>query len=488
MDLQTVVAAYHDLLDEASARDTFQRLDAAIRRRGMLVGKNRDRLVCEVLRPRFIVPSQYAVLQPASELVGRAIQKVGAACLTDETLLAPYALTPVERELLAMDPGYMGAALFGRLDGFLAADGSWCWFVESNLESPAGIAYEDALVKDFLALPVMQAFIRDYPVQVFTLWKRLHALLLDAWRVWSGPAANAGSVPNVAIVDYRSAATWPEFEFLRDRFRAAGTPTVVVDPSELSYDGKQLYATIPGQASLPIGLVYRRILQHEFLARSDLSHPLVRAYADGRVCVVNPWRSKPVHTKLIMALLSDAENSAATLLNEAEHAAVQAHIPWTRQVRPGPTTYQGERVVDLLDFVLRNRDRLVLKPNDEYGGSGVLLGWEASEAQWRGALAAALHGPWVVQERVPIPQEEYPTWRPETGLQIAPRNVDSDPCVFGAGLPGGLPIQAAGCLTRIASTALLNVSAGGGAAPPTFLLTDGEDDSFQAVLYSANGG
>lgn len=488
MDLQTAVAAYHALLDEASARDTFQRLDTAIRRRGMLVGKNRDRLVCEVLRPRFITPSQYAALQPASELVGRAIQKVGAACLTDKTLLAPYALTPIERELLAMDPGYAGAALFGRLDGFLAADGSWCWFVESNLESPAGIAYEDALVEDFLTLPVMQAFIRDYPVQVFTLWKRLHSLLLDAWRAWNSPAANAGSAPNIAIVDYRSAATWPEFEFLRNRFSAAGTPTVVVDPSELSYDGQQLYATIPGQASLPIGLVYRRILQHEFLARYDLSHPLVRAYADGRVCVVNPWRSKPVHTKLIMALLSDAENPATALLDETERAAIQAHIPWTRQVRPGPTTYQGERVADLLDFASRNRDRLVLKPNDEYGGSGVLLGWEASETQWRGALAIALQGPWVVQERVPIPQEDYPAWSSEMGLQIAPRNVDSDPCVFGVGLPGGLPIEAAGCLTRIASTALLNVSAGGGAAPPTFVLVDRADNSLQAASGVANGG
>ncbi len=465
MDLHTAIAAYHALLDETSARETYQQLSAAIRARGMLVGKQRDRLVCEVLRPRLIVPQQYATLQRAAELVGRAIQKIGAAALHNDELLAPYALTPTERELLALDPGYAGAALFGRLDGFLATDGSWCWFVESNLESPAGIAYEAALVEDFLALPLMQEFVRHYPVRSFSLWQQLHTLLLDAWRAWGGQG-----MPTIAIVDYRSAVTWPEFEFLRDRFSDAGTPSVVVDPVDLRYDGTQLYAVLPDQPAVPIGLVYRRILQHEFLARYDLSHPLVRAYADGKVCVVNPWRTKPVHTKLIMALLSDEEGPAATLLDDAERAAVRAHVPWTRLVRPGPTTFAGGYVRDLIEFIEGNRERLVLKPNDEYGGSGVLLGWETSVARWREGLAAAQHSPWVVQERVPVPAEEYPTWSATTGLRFTSRYVDSDPCIFGTGLAQGLPIAASGSLTRIAATALLNVSAGGGAAPPTFLL------------------
>jgi uncharacterized circularly permuted ATP-grasp superfamily protein len=387
---------------------------------------------------------------------------VGAAALADGSLLAPYALTPAERALLAIDPGYPGAALFGRLDGFLADDGAWCWFVESNLESPAGIAYEDALAEDFLALPVMQAFARRHPVRPFTLWRRLHALLRDTWAAWGGRGA-----PSLAIVDFRTAVTMPEFVFLRDRFGEAGTPTMIADPDELRYDGAQLYAERDGRR-VAIDLVYRRVLQHEFLARYDLSHPLVRAYADGKVCVVNPFRSKPVHTKLIMALLSDEDGTAWGLLSAAEQAAVRAHVPWSRHLRPGPSRYQGEPLADLLAFAADNRERLVLKPNDEYGGSGVLLGWELSDAQWRAGLAMAQRGPWIVQERVPLPVEIYPTWSEIGGLALTPRYVDSDPCLFGG--PGG--VESAGCLTRIAATALLNVSAGGGAAPPTFLLAD----------------
>jgi uncharacterized circularly permuted ATP-grasp superfamily protein len=427
----------------------------------MLVGKGRDRLVCEVLRPRLLALTQHAALTSAARLVGSAIQRIGAAALADESLLTPYALTDDERELLAIDPGYPGASLFGRLDGFLADDGSWCWFVESNLESPAGIAYEDALVEDFLALPVMQAFVSRHPVRAFTLWRRLHKLLLDAWAAWGGQGT-----PRVAIVDFREAVTMPEFEFLRDRFGEVGTPTLIADPDELRYDGLCLYVEREGRRE-QIDLVYRRVLQHEFLARYDLAHPLVRAYADGRACVVNPFRSKPVHTKLIMALLSDEGGPAAGLLSDDERAAVRAHVPWSRHLRAGSSSYQGDAIPELLDFVLRNRERLVLKPNDEYGGSGVLLGWETTEAQWRAGLAAAGRGPWIVQERVPLPVEEYPTWSASGGFQLSPRYVDSDPCVFGS--PGA--VEAAGCLTRIAATSLLNVSAGGGAAPPTFLLT-----------------
>lgn len=460
MNLHSVIAAYHALLDSETARETYGLLAGAIRARGMLVGKARDRLVCEVLRPRFLVPSQYAALQPAAHLVGAAIQRIGAAALERPELLEPYALSETERALLAIDPGYPGAARFGRLDGFLAPDGAWCWFVESNLESPAGIAYEDALAEDFLHLPVMHEFTRRHPVRAFTLWRRLHALLLETWAAWGGHGA-----PSTAIVDFREAVTMPEFEFLRAQFSAAGTPTIIADPADLRYDGVRLYTEDAGRR-VEIDLVYRRVLQHEFLARYDLSHPLVRAYADGKICVVNPFRSKPVHTKLIMALLSDEDGLAWELLSAEERAAARAHVPWTRHVRFGPTRYQGEPVADLLDFIAANRERLVLKPNDEYGGSGVVLGWEADEARWRDALAAAQRGPWVVQERVPLPEEEYPTWSAEAGLQITPRYVDSDPCLFGA----SGELEAAGCLTRIAAVALLNVSAGGGAAPPTFLL------------------
>ena len=458
MQLHDAITHYHSLLDEAGARDTYAQLDAAIRARGMLVGKPPDRLICSVLRPRLLTQAQLATVEQAATLVGRAIRKVGAATLEQPALLKPYALTPQEQELLTIDPGYPGVSALGRLDGFLAEDGSACWFVESNLESPAGIGYDEAMVDVFDQLEIMREYRKPFHAVALPHRQGLQQLLLDTYRAWGG-----SGTPVIAIVDFKGAVTMPEFVYLRDRFVVDGIPTVIADPGELEYDGKRIYARTaeqPGRTA--IDLVYRRVLQHEFLAQYDLDHPLVRAYADHAVCVVNPFRTKPVHTKLIMALLSDEEGPAAGLLDAEERAAVARHVPWTRQVLGGVTRYQGQQV-PLLTFAQRNREQLVLKPNDDYGGQGVLLGWETDQTSWDRALAAAQAAPFVIQERVPVPVEDYPTWTPEEGLRITPRYVDSDPCVYGD--------HAIGCLTRIAATALLNVSAGGGAAPPTFVVT-----------------
>src|SRR5262249_43321286 len=238
----------------------------------MLVGKARDRLICSVLRPRLLTQAQLDTVERAAAVVGRAIGKVGAAALEEPALLKPYALTPAEQALLAIDPGYVGASAFGRLDGFLAADGSACWFVESNLESPAGIGYDEAMVEVFDQLEIMREFRTTYRAEALPHRQGLQRLLLETYRAWGGQGT-----PTIAIVDYREAVTWSEFEHLRERFVAEGIPTVIADPGELQYDGKRLYANPPDlQSPLPIDLVYRRVLQHEFLAKYDLDHPLVR--------------------------------------------------------------------------------------------------------------------------------------------------------------------------------------------------------------------
>src|SRR5262245_36524730 len=355
MDLHDAIDHYHSLLDQASARDAFAQLDAALRAHRLLAAKARDRLICSVLRPRFVTEAQYATLQRAAELVGRAARKVGAAALDDPALLAPYALTEPERALLAIDPGYAGASVFGRLDAFLSSDGAECWFVESNLESPAGIGYDEALAEVFDQLEPMRAFRRSYHAEALPVRQALQQILLDTYGAWGGVGT-----PTIAIVDFREVVTMSEFEHLRNQFVRDGIPTVIADPADLRYDGRRLFA-----GDTPIDLVYRRILQHEFLVKYDLEHPLVRAYADRAVCVVNPFRTKPVHTKLIMALLSDEDGSAARLLDAEERAAIARHVPWSRHFRAGATRYQDQRV-DLLDFARRNRDRLALKPNDDY--------------------------------------------------------------------------------------------------------------------------
>jgi hypothetical protein len=67
----------------------------------------------------------------------------------------------------------------------------------------------------------------------------------------------------------------------------------------------------------------------------------------------------------------------------------------------------------------------------------------------------------VVQERVHIAYEDYPQYV-EGKLRIGRRLVDTDPYLFGTSVQG--------CLTRLSTVTLLNVTAGGGSTAPTFLI------------------
>ncbi len=105
----------------------------------------------------------------------------------------------------------------------------------------------------------------------------------------------------------------------------------------------------------------------------------------------------------------------------------------------------------------------MLKPNDEYGGKGVLIGWETEQDAWNEALQAALDDPAIVQERALIAYEDFPAFLPDGELDISRRLVDCDPFVF-----NGDTID--GCLVRLSKVTLLNVTAGGGSVVPAFVV------------------
>ena len=107
-------------------------------------------------------------------------------------------------------------------------------------------------------------------------------------------------------------------------------------------------------------------------------------------------------------------------------------------------------------------ERFVLKPNDDYGGHGITLGWTVDAATWEKAVQHALSTPYVVQEKVGLPREVYPGFEGGT-LQFIDRMLDTNPFIGPSGCMDG-------CLTRISTEALLNVTAGGGSTVPTVVV------------------
>jgi hypothetical protein len=76
-------------------------------------------------------------------------------------------------------------------------------------------------------------------------------------------------------------------------------------------------------------------------------------------------------------------------------------------------------------------------------------------------VTAALASPHIVQERVEIPSEPYPSWV-DGRVELVDRQYDTAPFVTNGEYMEGL-------LTRLSTAVLLNVTAGGGSTVPTFI-------------------
>lgn len=447
MALREAIGRYHELLTGQVAADSQAQLDEQTRRRGLLFG---DRPLCTVLRPRLMSATQYDYLQTRGALILRAFDASYRAAVADSALREQFALTEWEEQLVHHDPGFRDPSPVSRLDAFFVGESDGLKFTEYNAETPAGAGYNDVLAEMFYGLPVMAEFLRAWDVR--PLPARHHTLhaLLDAYRQWSGRR----EMPRIAILDWAEVPTRSEFVLFKDYFQRQGLTCEIVDPRQCEYRSGRLMG-----ATGPIDLIYKRVLITELVERGGMDQPVVRAVRDGAVCMVNPFRCKMLHKKTSLAVLSDEQN--ARLFSSAEREAIAAHIPWTRRVEERTTTHRGH-AVDLLPYISENRESLVLKPNDEYGGKGILLGWETDQGLWDSTIRSALGDPHIVQERVELPKEPFPSMDGDT-VRIADRMLDTAPYVaYGQYVDG--------CLSRLSTAALLNVTAGGGSSVPTFVI------------------
>ena len=420
---------WNDLLRGEDSAALCARITSEQRERKLRFG---DRVLCPFLRPFFLTEGDEARVRTVVETLWVLGERVARVAIEQPALLADLGLSDDEIRLARIDPGYRTASTAARADAFILPES--LQFAEYNAESPAGPAYSEGLAALFAELPLMDRFRKKSDARLYRPVEALLPALVASYREWGGTAAP----PQIAIVDWREVPTYSEFELLRDAFVAAGVPTIICDPRELVFDHERLVAN-----GVAIDLVYRR----------NDCRALLDAYEARAVCVANTLRCKIAHKKAFFAVLTDERH--AQLFSADEQAMIRRHIPWTALVEERRVTRDGT-AVDLVPYLRAHRDRFVIKPNDEYGGTGVTLGWETSEAEWDVAIARALaeraRG-WVAQEKIAVRREVFPIC---DGATVAMRDmlVDFAPYVFRGKL--------AGFLTRLSATGLANVTSGGG--------------------------
>jgi hypothetical protein len=385
--LDDAVNRYNKLIESGPYRDTgwvealHQRMEEARLTAG-------GRPITPFLRPHFITRRQYDALVKTGEALICAVDRMQQLALSTPALLTRMELLPAEKMLAFVDPGYQAPAVASRLDVHLrngAHD-----FVQYNADSPTGLAYADALSDLFYDVPPVKEFRKKYVLTKLASKKHLLQALLKAYKEFGGHKK-----PNIAIVEFRQPYAnvgSSEYDLFREYFRSEGYAVEIVPPDQLEYRNGVLRSR-----NFEIHLVYRRISVQAFLLRFDLTHPLVRAYRDRAVCVVNSFRAELAHKKSMFALLT--EDALTARFPAHERKAVREHVPWTRLVKAGKTT-RGEEAVEFPDYIQKNREHLVLKPNDDYSDLHTYFGWELDEAGWERALKQALRAPYVVQDRI----------------------------------------------------------------------------------------
>ena len=440
---RAAISHYHSLLERYDVAEFAQELQDEMRSGGAIFG---ERLLCPFLRPHFIGREQLLLMQDAVRSITGACAALCGVMLESEEVQNDLGITETEKRLIAVDPGYPEFSVSSRLDSFLS--GGSLQFVEYNAETPAGISYSDVMGQSFMKTRIMHEFMRDYPCSAMYASDRLFETLMETYAAWGGK-----DKPVIGIIDYEGLPTRHEFELCRKFFTDKGCQCLIADPRRLEYkDGKLMFE---GQV---INLVYKRLLVNEYLEKESECQAVWEAYKNHAACFVNNFRCKFFHKKAIFALLTDPKYQKYFTAHQIY--SIFTHIPWTRLLRDVKTAGPKGEEIELMAWARQHKDNLILKPNDDYGGHGIYVGWELSQSDWENALQETLPASYLLQTKVNVAHENYPSWDGEK-VGFGEYAVDLDPYIFKG--------RAAGFMTRLSGTALCNVTSGGGATATIIL-------------------
>ena len=267
----------------------------------------------------------------------------------------------------------------------------------------------------------------------------------QAYRQFGGKAK-----PAIAIVEMgQESGSSTEGMLLVESLNQLGGNARLAPPETLEYSGGKLHS-----GGFTIDLVFRRLLTRELLTRWDLSHPLLRAYRDGAVCVVNSFRAEFAQRRALLDLLTD--ESVTAHLPSADRKLIRSSVSWTRVVSPRKTTHRDQEI-DLPEFIATQREHLVLLPNEDASDQRAYFGAEMTQSAWDRALKLALRSPYVVQERPLSARDTFPLFQ-YGELKMKEAEVTVHPHVLNGEMSGAsalLQTYLAGSATHLAVAPVL---------------------------------
>ncbi|HEY6989931.1 MAG TPA: hypothetical protein VH369_16165 [Bryobacteraceae bacterium] len=447
--LGEAISRYHKLVEQEGFGDSAWAEQLQERMRQLHLTES-GRVVAPILRPHFISRRQLDTLSRVTGHLAEILDRVEEIALASPQLLNRLQMLPAEKMLAAIPAGYSRFSVTSSMDAAVR-NGTLCL---QGLDAckPVGFAYSGLLADLFLELPIVKEFKRGrYKLSKIGGSKHLATAIHEVWREFerktkagAGRNGHGGSKPTIAVLQIgqeNGAGSTSQGLLLAESLNEQGGTARLVSPEQLEYSNGRLRA-----GDYEIDVVYRLLLTRELLARFDLSHPLLRAYGDGAVCVVNSFRSEFAQRRSLFELLTD--EAVTTHLPTADRKLIRTFVPWTRIVG-ARKTFHEEKEIDLPAFILEQREHLALLPSDDTGDQRIFKGSEMTQTAWERALRVALRSPYVVQERRSVSREVFPVYQ-YGEFKMKEAEVSVHPHIFNGRMHG--------------ASAILNTNSDGSAA------------------------
>jgi hypothetical protein len=376
-----------------------------------------------MLRPLAVMPEQMAYFHVVSLAIVNALKRLPDLYIQDFDVRETVPLDPDEEKWL-WDTWKQGHRennpVFGRLDAMVDFT-SPMWkdslnFIEPNLSGVGGIHLVpncEQVVAEAV-MPILQELAPDLHLETGPDLREMFIQeMLDHMEAIGRPNGT------LCFIDPKYSGDGPvELDVLTNYYRDTRGLTVVhADPSELYVrDGEVWYEN----TKVDVGYrdyEIRDLIYAEKEEGMDIS-AMRMLFRENRI--VSSLAGDFDH-KSTWEILTDPRFTEKYFTPD-ERRHFKRHVMWTRVVKPRRTTDPDGEPIDLLDFMRRNQDILVMKPNRSYGGDRILLGPLMEESDWETSIQFALNDEedWVVQRLARISVNEFPLVAPDGAVSTEP--------------------------------------------------------------------
>ncbi|HXY31370.1 MAG TPA: hypothetical protein VEI06_11735 [Gemmatimonadaceae bacterium] len=405
--------------------------------------------------PITALPEQLSYVHYVTLTIHNALKRLLDIYLVDERVRELLRVTPWEEEWIrgCWTPGHAESnPVFGRLDAVVDFI-SPMWkasllYLEPNLTGIGGLHIAptcERIVAD-IVVPTLQSYDPALHLEIGAdIRELLMQEVLEHLQRIGRPARR------VCFVEPKYAGSGPEeqqalAEYYHERY---GMRVMHADPSELEVRGSEV--TYEGEC---VDLAYR---DYAVLDLVELQHegvdvePMRRLFRENRVI---SSLAAELDQKSCWEVLTDPELEGRYFSNE-ERRIFRRHILWTRLLWDRKTALPDGSTEGLLEFVRRERESLVIKPNRGYGGEGVIIGHGSTQSEWESAIERALWDSerWVVQRLASIPVRDLPVASEDGAVHMEP---------FYSVMGFAPSSDGVAILARVSQQAVVNVAQRGG--------------------------